>query len=64
MLSYLLTSTADLPGHFCVWLASPEAKFLKGKFVWANWDAEELLALSEQIQTSRLLTVTLDGVPM
>ncbi|KAK5097404.1 hypothetical protein LTR70_007605 [Exophiala xenobiotica] len=28
----------NLPGHFQVWLASPEAEFLKGKFVWANWD--------------------------
>jgi len=30
---------ADLAGNFVVWVASPEAKFLKGKFVWVNWDA-------------------------
>jgi hypothetical protein len=23
-----------------VWAASDEAKFLNGKFVWANWDVE------------------------
>ncbi|KAF5858565.1 hypothetical protein ETB97_004249 [Aspergillus alliaceus] len=28
---------SELPGQFYIWLASPEDKFLKGKFVWANW---------------------------
>ncbi|KAJ2992201.1 hypothetical protein NUW58_g2245 [Xylaria curta] len=32
----------DLPGHFAVWAASPEAKFLHGRFVWAAWDVEKL----------------------
>ncbi|KAJ9615301.1 hypothetical protein H2200_001376 [Cladophialophora chaetospira] len=54
----------DLPGHFCVWLASPEARFLKSKFCWANWDADEMIARKEEIQGSRLLTWLLDGVPM
>ena len=34
---------ADLPGQFAVWLASKEAIFLKGRFVWANWDVQELV---------------------
>jgi hypothetical protein len=54
----------ELPAHFIVWLASEEAKFLKGKFVWANWDAEELLVRADEIQTSMLLEVTLNGVDM
>ncbi|KAH6995553.1 hypothetical protein BKA56DRAFT_650426 [Ilyonectria sp. MPI-CAGE-AT-0026] len=54
----------ELPGSFLVWLASPEAKFLKGKFVWANWDAEELISRAREIQDSMLLQVHLDGVPM
>ncbi|EHK39361.1 uncharacterized protein TrAtP1_007174 [Trichoderma atroviride] len=54
----------ELPGHFCVWLASAEAKFLKGKFVWANWDVRELLQRKEEIRDSRLLTVGLAGVAM
>ena len=54
----------QLPGGFCVWLASPEAEFLKGKYVWANWDVEELKERKEEIQNSRLLTWMLDGVPM
>jgi aminopeptidase C len=53
-----------LPGHFCVWLASPEAKFLKSKMVWANWDADEMIARKDEILSSRLLTWLLDGVPM
>ncbi|KAI0104340.1 short-chain dehydrogenase [Nemania sp. FL0031] len=32
----------DLPGHFAVWAASPEAKFLHGRFVWASWDVRKL----------------------
>ncbi|KAI1103981.1 NAD(P)-binding protein [Jackrogersella minutella] len=33
---------ADLPGHFAVWAATPEAAFLHGRFVWASWDVDEL----------------------
>ncbi|KAI1308079.1 NAD(P)-binding protein [Xylaria venustula] len=32
----------DLAAHFAVWGASPEARFLHGRFVWAAWDVEEL----------------------
>lgn len=53
-----------LPGHFNVWLASPEAEFLKGKFVWVNWDVNELKALAEEIKESTLLKIYLNGVPM
>ncbi|KAK3309323.1 uncharacterized protein B0T15DRAFT_387319 [Chaetomium strumarium] len=56
--------TADLPGHFYVWLASPEANFLKGKFVWANWDAQELLERADEIMNSTLLNWVVDGAPM
>ncbi len=54
---------ASLAGAFMVWLASPEADFVKGKFLWANWDVEELKARKEEIQGSSLLTMTLDGWP-
>jgi NAD(P)-dependent dehydrogenase (short-subunit alcohol dehydrogenase family) len=39
-LSFLIIS--GLPAAFSVWLASPEADFLKGRFIWANWDVAEL----------------------
>ncbi|KAI1624597.1 hypothetical protein EDD37DRAFT_562948 [Exophiala viscosa] len=53
-----------LPAHFLVWIASDEAAFLRNKFVWANWDVEELKARAEEIQTSSLLRVALNGVDM
>lgn len=54
----------ELPAHFQVWLASPEADFLKGKFVWANWDVDELKAHADEIKSTKLLRVLLNGVPM
>lgn len=55
----------DLAGHTFVWLASPEADFLKRKFVWSNWDAEELVARKDEILADKfLLTWTVNGVPI
>ncbi|KAL0929721.1 uncharacterized protein CTRU02_215364 [Colletotrichum truncatum] len=33
---------ADLPADFVVWAVSSEARFLNGRFVWVNWDVNEL----------------------
>ncbi|KAF2828221.1 oxidoreductase [Ophiobolus disseminans] len=52
---------ASLPASFMVWLASPEARFLKGKFLWANWDVEELKARKEEIEGTTLLSIGLQG---
>lgn len=57
----MLTLVAELAGDFVVWTASPEAKFLKGKFVWVNWDVEELKADAKRIESTALLTLGLDG---
>ncbi|GAM36977.1 hypothetical protein TCE0_022f06501 [Talaromyces pinophilus] len=54
----------DLPGQFYLWLASNEAKFLKDKYVWVNWDAEELVKRAVEIQGSKLLNWIVEGVPM
>ncbi|KAF3396963.1 Short chain dehydrogenase andI [Talaromyces pinophilus] len=54
----------DLPGQFYLWLASDEAKFLKDKYVWVNWDAEELVKRAVEIQGSKLLNWIVEGVPM
>lgn len=53
----------SLPAHFCVWLASPEAQFLKSKFLWANWDIDELKAKAKEIETSAQLSIGLGGWP-
>ncbi|KAL4731487.1 hypothetical protein ACLX1H_000455 [Fusarium chlamydosporum] len=39
-----------------------EAEFLKGKFVWANWDAQELMAREDEIKNSMLFRLSLNGV--
>ncbi|KAF2025742.1 oxidoreductase [Setomelanomma holmii] len=54
---------ASLPASFIVWLASPEARFLKGKYLWANWDVDELKARKEEIENSTLLSIGLQGWP-
>ncbi|MCJ1255952.1 hypothetical protein MMC24_003771 [Lignoscripta atroalba] len=54
----------DLPGQTALWLASPEAAFLAGRFVWSNWDVEELKARADEIGKSQhLLKIGLIGEP-
>ncbi|KAF3039406.1 hypothetical protein E8E12_008709 [Didymella heteroderae] len=54
---------AGLPAGFIVWLASPEGKFLKGRYLWANWDVDELKAQKAEIKSSNLLEIGLIGWP-
>jgi NAD(P)-dependent dehydrogenase (short-subunit alcohol dehydrogenase family) len=55
---------AALPGDFIVWLASAQAEFLRGRFVWANWDVTEMMAMKEKIEADPLfLAPTLGGWP-
>ncbi|KAM0294384.1 hypothetical protein ACHAPM_011276 [Fusarium culmorum] len=61
----LVFDDENLPGHFAVWAASPEARFLHGRFVWANWDVEELRdgPVREQIdQDEHFLKVGVEGL--
>ncbi|KAE9369669.1 oxidoreductase [Stipitochalara longipes BDJ] len=53
----------SLPASFNVWLASPEARFLKGKFLWTNWDVDELKARANEIESSAQLSIGLVGWP-
>ncbi|KAE8454263.1 hypothetical protein EG329_005188 [Mollisiaceae sp. DMI_Dod_QoI] len=52
-----------LPAAFCLWLVSQESEFLRGRFVWANWDVGELMARAEEIKEKDLLTIALNGWP-
>ncbi|KAL1592995.1 hypothetical protein SLS59_009465 [Nothophoma quercina] len=52
-----------LPAGFMVWLASPQARFLKGKYLWTNWDVDELVARKEEIEGSNFLELGLVGWP-
>jgi len=46
-----------------VWLSSKEASFLKGKFVWVNWDVEELKAKAKEIEASTSFNIGLETWP-
>ena len=46
-----------------VWVASPEARFLNGKFVFANWDVNELKARAKEIEETDILTTGILGWP-
>jgi NAD(P)-dependent dehydrogenase (short-subunit alcohol dehydrogenase family) len=53
----------SLPASFSVWLASPESRFLKGKFLWCNWDVDELKAQAKEIEAGTKLNIGLVGWP-
>lgn len=53
----------SLPASFSLWLASPEAQFLKGKFLWANWDVDELKTHAKEIEAGTRYNVGLVGWP-
>ncbi|KNG49299.1 short-chain dehydrogenase reductase sdr protein [Stemphylium lycopersici] len=40
----------SLPGGFAVWLASPAAAFLKGRFVLSCWDVDEMMAVKDKFE--------------
>lgn len=53
----------SLSAHVAVWLSSAEAAFLHGRFVWANWDVDELMQMREKIAgDASLLRVGVTGV--
>ncbi|KAF2180458.1 short chain dehydrogenase, partial [Zopfia rhizophila CBS 207.26] len=61
--SHLPMDTATLPAHFMVWLSHPKTKFLNGRFVFANWDVNELCAKAEEVESSLHMTIGTVGWP-
>lgn len=52
----------NLPAGMAVWLAADSrAEVLNGKFVWANWDVDELLVRKDEIREKGLLNLGLIG---
>ena len=63
-ISFPQQDTVELPANFFVWIASPEGVFLKGRYVWANWDVKELQAKKSEYEANpALLTLGLLGWP-
>lgn len=53
----------SLPGSMAVWLATEAAAFLHGRFVWSQWDVEELMAMEAEIKEKAELYLGLTGWP-
>lgn len=46
-----------------LWLSTPSAAFLHGRFVWANWDAEGLMDMKQKIlESAGFLKIGVTGV--
>ncbi|KAH7324918.1 hypothetical protein B0I35DRAFT_458558 [Stachybotrys elegans] len=54
-------TNGELTGNFFAWLATDDANFLNGRFVWAEWDIEELKGRKKDIEDGDLLLTTIDG---
>ncbi|EKG20922.1 hypothetical protein MPH_01786 [Macrophomina phaseolina MS6] len=50
ILAHFPFDDGSLPEGFAVWLASPAAAFLKGRFAWSSWDVEELVAMKHKVE--------------
>ncbi|KAI3391435.1 hypothetical protein diail_7359 [Diaporthe ilicicola] len=51
----------NLAGNFLTWLVSAEGEFLKGKYLWVNWDVDELKARKEELSAPNKLVTGLVG---
>lgn len=51
----LLVDEPALPGGFIVWLCSGKADWAKGRYLSAQWDVEELLAMKDEILRDDLM---------
>ena len=51
----------ELAAGTAVYLASPQARFLSGRYVSANWDVDELEARKDEIVKKDLLKMDLKG---
>ena len=46
-----------------VWIVSDEAKFLRGKLVWCNWDVDEMKAKKDKFTKDGDFNLGLLGWP-
>ncbi|KAI9739068.1 MAG: hypothetical protein M1834_007280 [Cirrosporium novae-zelandiae] len=57
----LFKDTVELSGGFAVWLTTEKTSSLKGRYVAATWDVEELESIKESILGSDLLKTRVIG---
>jgi NAD(P)-dependent dehydrogenase (short-subunit alcohol dehydrogenase family) len=56
-----LVDEPELAAGFAVWLCSGQADWAKGRYLSANWDVSELLAMQDEILSDDLLVNRLRG---
>ncbi|KAM0755012.1 NAD-P-binding protein [Meredithblackwellia eburnea MCA 4105] len=61
-LHHLLTDTPELAAGYSLWLTTPAADFLRGKYSSCNWDVDELMSKKEMILEKNLLWTVVAGV--
>ena len=55
---------ANLPGDFAVWASSAEARFLNGKYVYCNWDVDEMVSRKADFEEPTFMRLGLEGLSM
>ena len=49
-------------GGYCVWLTTPAADFLKGRYSSCTWDIDEVITKKEEIEKNNLLICGVTGL--
>jgi hypothetical protein len=58
----LLMDKPALAGGYAVWLTTPAADFLKGRYSSCTWDVDDLIAKQSEIEKNNLLTCAITGL--
>jgi hypothetical protein len=61
MFSYSKLIVATLSAAVSVWLCSPQADFLSGRFLDARWDMEQVVARKQEILQRDWLKLAIAG---
>ncbi|KAE9364317.1 NAD(P)-binding protein [Stipitochalara longipes BDJ] len=56
------STNPKLAGDFVAWTASEQADFLNGRFVWVNWDVDDLIKVKEEIVSKDLYRTSLTSL--
>lgn len=59
-----LIDTVDLAAGTALYLTTPEATYLDGRFVYSNWNMEEVAKLKDDIVKDNLLVARIDYGPI
>lgn len=59
-----LLDTVDLAAGTALYLTTPEAAYLNGRFVYANWNMEDVEKLKDEIVKDNLLVARIDYGPV